>query len=134
MAIENMLKRLRETNESLPELFLGILIWGILCQAIGVWFVKMKLSYSIGLWIGIVLAGCLAYHMAWGLNRSLDLDEKTAINIASKYGMIRYAIVLIAMGILIMTNFASPLSAFLGVMGLKVAAYVQPFTHKIFRR
>ena len=39
-----MLKRL---NKVLPELILGILIYGILVQITGIWFVKDKLSYSI---------------------------------------------------------------------------------------
>lgn len=129
-----MLKRLKAINESLPEIAIGIIVWGVICQVAFVWFTEQKLSYSIGLWIGIVLAQVLAYHMAWGLNRILSLDEKSATTIGAKYGMIRYGIVLIVMGILMITEFANPISAFLGVMGLKVAAYVQPFTHKLFRR
>ena len=129
-----MLKRLKEVNESLPELMLGILVWGLICQLTGVWFLQNKVSYSVGLWIGVLLGEILAYHMAWGLNRSLGLGEKDAGSAGVKYGMIRYGIVLIVLGVLMVTEIGNPLSAFLGVMGLKVAAYMQPFTHKIFRR
>ena len=37
-------------NNTLLELFVGILFWGVICQAAGVWIVKDKPGYSIGLW------------------------------------------------------------------------------------
>lgn len=48
--IRSMIKRL---NKALPALLLGIVLYGLLVQFIGVWFVKDKLLYSTGLWIGI---------------------------------------------------------------------------------
>ncbi len=38
------------------------------------------------------------------------------------------------MGITMVNGFTNPLAAFLGIMGLKVAAYMQPFTHKLIIR
>ena len=57
----------RRLNEALPELLLGIFIYGVIIQFAGVWFVEDKLRYSSGLWIGIVTAMCMAYHIARGI-------------------------------------------------------------------
>ena len=42
-----MLKRL---NDALPGLVTGIIIYGVIIQITGVWFVDDKLGYSVGLW------------------------------------------------------------------------------------
>ena len=47
-----MLKRL---NDALPELVLGIIVYGIVVELAGVWFVTDKLRYTTGLVIGIAL-------------------------------------------------------------------------------
>lgn len=129
-----MLTRIRNLNESLPELIVGIFIWGIVCQLVGVWFVQDKLGCSIGLWIGIVTAIGMAVHMAWSLNKALDFDEKSATNIMTKNNLLRYGAVLVVEGVVILTGVIHPLTTFLGIMGLKVAAYMTPITHKFFRR
>ena len=59
--IRSMIKRL---NKALPALLLGIVLYGLLVQFIGVWFVKDKLLYSTGLWIGIAMAMGMAIHIA----------------------------------------------------------------------
>ena len=41
-----MLKRL---NDALPELVLGIIVYGIVVELAGVWFVTDKLRYTTGL-------------------------------------------------------------------------------------
>ena len=41
---------------------------------------------------------------------------------------------LVVLGILMIFNFASPIAAFIGMISLKVSAYLAPFTHKLFRR
>lgn len=65
-----MMKNLLEkVNETVLELWTGILLWGIVCQLIPVWFLKEKADYSLGLWLGILLAGASAFHMWWALDR-----------------------------------------------------------------
>ncbi len=120
-----------KADKTLLELSLGIFFWGIACQAVGIWLVNDKIGYSIGLWIGIVLATAAGIHMWWALDRSLDFASATAVKMMTKYNIIRYLAIVASMGFVMISGFANPLSAFLGLMGLKVAAYLQPFTHKI---
>ena len=67
-----MLKRI---NDALPELILGILIYEIVVEFTGIWFVKDKLGYSIGLLIGAATAIGMAVHMAVVLRDSMDMAE-----------------------------------------------------------
>lgn len=128
------MKKPGEINSSLPDLFAGILIFGALAEIIPVWFVNDKAGYTIGLLIGIVTAMFVAWHMAWSLNRAFEFDEGTATKRLQKNSALRYGVQLIVLGILIITEAGNPLSAFLGMWSLKVAAYMAPFTHKLFRR
>ena len=129
-----MTERLRKLNEALPALLLGIFLWGLFCQLAGVWFVPDKLGCSIGLWLGVLTACLMAVHMAWSLNIAMDQGEKGAAVVMTKHNLIRYAVVVIVEGVIMVTGIANPLTSFLGIMGLKVAAYLQPITHKLFRR
>lgn len=131
--IHKVMEKINKVNETLVELCLGILIFGVICQ-IGIIIVGGdNISYSVGLWIGIVLAICGAIHMWWSLNKALDFGED-ASKIVTKHNMLRYGAVVIILGLVMITGIANPLTAFLGYMGMKVAAYIQPFTHKIVSR
>ena len=116
------------------DMCIGILLFGILCLGIGLFFVKDKLGYSIGLLIGIAMAIGCACHMWWALNRALDLGEDDAQKLITTYSIFRYGVIVIVMGLVMISGFANPLASFLGIMGLKVAAYLQPLIHKATRR
>ena len=66
-----MLKRL---NDALPELVLGIILYGIAVELVGVWFVTDKLRYTTGLVIGIALAVGMAVNMAIVLRDAVETD------------------------------------------------------------
>ncbi len=128
------MKKPGEINSSLPDLLTGILIFGAVAEFIPVWFVNDKAGYTIGLTIGIVTAMFVAWQMAWSLDRAFGYDEETATKRLQKNSALRYGIQLVVLGILMITEAGNPLSAFLGMWSLKVAAYTAPFTHKLFRR
>jgi len=128
-----MIKRLRTINKALPGLMAGIVFFGVLCQVLGVWFVEDKIGYSIGLWIGVITALFMGIHMAWSLNMAMDFGEG-ATKLMMKHNLLRYGVVVIVMGVVVMTQIANPLMTFLGLMSLKVAAYLQPITDKIFNK
>ena len=55
---------LRRINQALPELVLGIALYGLALQVTGIWFVEGRLQYTAGLWIGVALAIGMAINMA----------------------------------------------------------------------
>lgn len=125
-----MKDKLKKISETLKELLIGILFYGILVEIIGICFMKDKVYFSIGLWYGIVLALAAAIHMWWGLDRAMDLGE-AAGKYALSQNLIRYGVIVVAFGALCVFNVGNPIVAFVGIMGLKAGAYLQPFTHKI---
>lgn len=124
-----MLKRL---NEALPDLVLGIIIYGFLLQFTGVWLVDDKLHYSTGLWIGIACALFMAVHMAVSIEDAVSIgteDGAKKKTIAS--AMFRYVIVLAVLFLMCYFHLGMILPAFFGVLGLKFSAYAQPFFHRL---
>lgn len=119
-----------KVNRTLFELEVGILIFGVVCQLF-VFLPEEKAGYSIGLWIGIITAAAAAFHMWYTLDKGLDFDEKSAIGYLGRQNIIRYLVIVIVLIAVAASGIGNPLSAFLGVMGLKAAAYMQPFTKKI---
>ncbi|MGN0376425.1 MAG: hypothetical protein ACI4ED_02200 [Suilimivivens sp.] len=117
-------------NRTLFELETGILIFGIICQLVILPF-EERADYSTGLWIGILTALFAAWHMWRGLDRGLDLGEKGAVSYLGRQNIIRYVLIVIILILTAVTGLGNPLTAFIGVMGLKVSAYMQPFTGKI---
>ena len=88
-------------------------------------------DYSIGLWIGVILASAASVHMWWTLDRSLDMASKDAGKTVGTQYLLRYFLLVVVMALLAASGFANPLLAFLGYMGMKVSAYMQPFTRRI---
>lgn len=124
-----MLKRL---NKVLPELILGILICGIVLQITGIWFVKDKILYTSGIWIGILTAIGMAVHMAVVIEDAVSMASSSAKLIAMS--LLRYIVVVLVFVIMMYFKLGNPIAAFAGVMSLKVAAYLQPYLHKFICR
>lgn len=125
-----MIEKLRKINRALLELCLGIIFLGLLCQLIGMWFAESKLYYSLALWLGVLLAFITAVHMYRTLDKALD-HGADAVKMVTKANLIRYGCIVIVFGIVLLTGILNPLISFMGLMTLKVAAYMQPFTHKL---
>ena len=60
-----MKEKIVRINRTLFELEVGILIFGAACQLVGVFLLIDRESYSIGLWMGILIAMVSAFHMWW---------------------------------------------------------------------
>ncbi len=129
-----MMTRLRKINTALPGLLLGIILFGILCQVVVFFLVEDKTGYSVGLWVGVFTAIFMAFHMAVTLNTAVERDVKGAQASATRQNIIRYFIVVVILGILMLTKVGNPLAAFAGVMGLKVSAYLQPLLARLSHR
>ena len=128
-----MIKKIKNLNETLKELLVGIMIYGIIVEIIGICISQEKLYFSLGLWFGVFGALAAAIHMWWGLNIGLEMGE-TASKYVLAQNMIRYGVIVVAFGVLCIWDFGNPLAAFAGIMGLKAGAYIQPFTHKIISK
>lgn len=123
----NALKRL---NEALPGLIIGILVYGGIVWLAGIWFVTDKIRYTSGLFIGIACAIGMGIHIAMVIEEAVrtlgDSSKRLSIKSVS-----RYLVVVIVFFVMMYFHLGNLIPAFLGVLGLKVSAYAQPFMHKM---
>ncbi len=122
----------RRINQALPGLLIGIFAYGVVVQLTGVWFVQDKLRYTTGLWMGIAIAAAMAVNMAIVILDSVDAAAagRPAVR-ATLFSVLRYALVVLAIFLAWRFRLGNPVLMFVGVMGLKVSAYLQPFAHKL---
>ncbi len=120
-------------NETLNEMFLGILLFGAVIWFAGIWFVGHRLLFSSGLWLGILIACGAVWHMWKGLDVGLDLGAD-ATKYITKKNLIRYGVIVVFYTLICVLRVGDPVAAFIGIMGIKAGAYLQPFTHKILTK
>lgn len=127
-----------EVKRTVIGLIIGIIIWTILlciicliASCITGWsaeYVKILLGFICG----GALASFMAFHIAASLNKAVELDEQGAENHTRKTYAIRTAIVLTIAVLLFFTGWVNILAVFVGIFGLKPAAYLVPVLGKIF--
>lgn len=120
--------------ETVTEMWIGEGLWGVVCELVSVWFVQQKLALSIGIWLGVLLSLFCTYHMWKSIDTSLDMDEGHAGKYLGSRYVIRYFALIVLVVILYFTKWGNPFAAFIGYLGMKPAAYIAPFIHKILRR
>ena len=125
-----IIETLKKTNRTLLEMQLGMVFFGVVCQAAGVWFVEDKGNYTLSLWFGVAFAVAGSIHMCRTLDRAL-LSGGDASGIVTRGYLFRYCMVAAVLIVISVTGAMNPLTFFLGYMSLKVTAYLQPITHKL---
>ncbi len=126
-----MIKAFKRMNEALPGLLLGILIFGILEELIGIWFVSDKLRFTTGVLIGTGCAAGMAIHIAWILEESVRFEGMATKRMAV-YSALRNVCVVIIFVVMTYFNLGNFYAAFIGVLGLKASAYAQPLLKRFF--
>lgn len=120
----------KKINPTLFDLCLGIFLYGVVFQLVLLVFSR-KAAYSLGLWIGVLLAIAGSVHMWWSIDRGMEQAAKQAARTVGTNNLLRYLVLVIVMFVLVYTNFANPIFAFLGYMGMKISAYLNPWLSKI---
>lgn len=128
-----MIDQLR-TNRTLRELIAGAFAYCILLEAVLLIFTHDRLYHTAGLAAGFIVCAVLAAEMADSIDVAVDLDEKSARAYLQKKASLRYGIACISMLAVAFTHIGNPLTFFAGIMGLKIGAYIQPFTHAVLCR
>ncbi len=128
------LKKINSMNKTLKEMLIGIVFCGLIFEISGVWFVVDKVAYSVGLLVGILIAMSMVIHMEWVLDTALDGVSEGAENKVRLHSVIRYVLVVLVLAVIMYTGVLNPLASFLGVMSLKVAAYLQPITDRVIHK
>lgn len=129
---QRMIKTLLSENDTLKELISGNIAFAILTEAVLLIFFPNRLYNFVGLFVGALCGIGMAIHMAYCLEISLTLDEKGATAHVRKMTVLRYVCVCLVLVLFGVFRIGNPLTFIFGVMGLKIGAYLQPITHKVF--
>jgi hypothetical protein len=120
-------------NATLFDMIVGAVVFGLLCQVTVVWLVNDKLGFSLGLWLGVVVAIAYIIHMWWSINRYLYYGASAA-KVARKHTLLRYLAVAAVLFATTLTDIVQPLAVFLGIIGIKAAALLSLLIPKLMRR
>lgn len=123
----------RKMNRTLLEMHMGMVFFGLVCQAVGTLIVENQKEYALSLWFGVAFAIAGSIHMCRTLDRAL-LSGGNASGIVTRGYLFRYCLVAAVLVVMAVTGVMNPLVFFLGYMSLKVTAYLQPITHKLCNR
>ena len=121
-------------DSTLKELLIGIAVVGIFTQIICLIFGKQHVYNAIGLWVGIFLAAGMAIHMQRSIEDGLDLMGDSGVKHMQKASATRMLVACAIMAVVLYKQWGNPLTLLVGVMSLKLGAYMQPLLHKILDR
>lgn len=117
---------MRQVKEIMTGFYIGIGIYAVLIEVIGIFFSGNILSYTLGLLMGVIAAICLFHHMANTLDYALDLPENAASKYVKKQSFLRLLIMLAVLTIGMVIEPISFVTVLLGLLGLKIGALVTP--------
>ncbi|MFI3202137.1 MAG: hypothetical protein R3Y54_11570 [Eubacteriales bacterium] len=129
--LDNVIFETVKKNKTLRFLSISIIFLGFFIEIVGLLFTNDAINFTISMWIGIVLSIACAVHMAIALDYAMDLGEDGAPQYLVKHNLIRYGVIVVVFSMILMTDYLNPLYTFLGIMTLKVGAYLVPFTDKL---
>ena len=124
-----------KVKETLIELLMGIMIYGVAAQVVILFIPSFHgIKENLGLWFGILLALGLSLHMTFMMVRALDMPESGIRRFVISQSLIRYGVVLILFAVVGFTRILNPVTAFVGVIGLKIGVYLCGITHGIYKK
>ena len=118
-------------NKTGLELVIGNIIYYVIVQILVVVFSGNALYDSIGLIEGVVISTAMTIHMTMAVEQAMSLNERAADKHVKKTTAFRMLGVMAALVIVGLTEFGNIVFTLIGVMALKVSAYLQPLTHKV---
>lgn len=118
-------------KETLYHLLIGIAVIGAVCEIILLFLCKNRLAATIGLLLGLWVAVVNSVYIYRSLGKALELDEKNSVKAMRGPVLVRYCFMGIALSLaLLYQEIISPVGVILGILSMKLSAYVQPFFMK----
>ena len=115
----------------LKEMILGLFIWSLPILVILALVAENKLAVICGVLVGSFAAAGIIFHMYRHLDIALDMDPENARRHTLKSAFQRtFIMAAVLMGSMIFYGYVHPIGVVLGLMGVKITAYIQPFVHK----
>lgn len=116
-----------QVKETLRGVFIGIIIYAVLVEIVGIFFSENILAYTLGLLAGTAVAISLMIHMAFTLDKGLDMQENRAVKYTRRQSFVRLGIMLAALLLGVALDRLNFIALVLGLLGLKIGALMAPF-------
>lgn len=123
-----------DSRTMIKEMIFIIVVFGVVAAVFEVLFAGRVIYSLAGILIGCCLAVYMLLYMNYILSRCAGLDAKGVEKYVVKHSVLRYLSVAIVFGVVCFTGIADPIACFIGLIGLKVAAYLQPVISKFRKR
>ncbi len=118
---------MNQVKETLTGLLIGIGVYSVIVEIIGIIFSEDILSYTLGLLVGVVVAVILIIHMTRTLDDALDLPQDDATRYMRKKTVFRIVLMLAALLGAMLVPHVNFFTVLLGLLGMKVGALMAPF-------
>ena len=118
---------MNQVKETLTGLLIGIGVYSVIVEIIGIIFSEDILSYTLGLLGGVVVAVILIIHMTRTLDDALDLPQDDATRYMRKKTVFRIVLMLAALLGAMLIPHVNFFTVLLGLLGMKVGALMAPF-------
>ena len=121
-------------ENTLFELLVGIVFFGIVMQIICVCVSRNYWYDAVGIWSGIAISCFSAIHMKRTIEDAIDLGESGAVKHIRLGYVKRMLVAFLVVGIVLYFKVGNPLTVLISIFSLKMAAYLQPLVHKIISK
>ncbi len=115
-----------QVKETLRGVLIGIMIYAVLVEMVGIFFSRNILAYTLGLLAGTAVAIFLLIHMAFTLDKGLDMQETQAVKYTRRQSFVRLGIMLAALFLGVIFDKLNFIALVLGLLGLKIGALFAP--------
>ncbi|MCM1497434.1 MAG: ATP synthase subunit I [Clostridium sp.] len=118
---------MKQIKETMTGFLIGITVYVLVIEVVGIFFSEDVFSYTLGLLFGAAVAVALIFHMAHTLDNALDMPEAQAVKYTRRQSFLRLAVMLCAMIAALMVQRFNFITVVLGMLGLKIGALIAPF-------
>ena len=123
---------LDESNLTLCELVIGIVLFSMLELIVGVFFINKIICFILGIIVGTVSAIVIVNHMYSTIDKAIEAGEEAAEKIVRNGAMLRIlGIFTIFFIVVYLHKYINVYAVFISMLNLKFSAYIQPLTNKL---
>ena len=126
----------KQAKDTLYTLILGTIVSGIIFGALGTWlFVDTRASFACGVLLGMVTACSIAVHLYKTIDKALDMAPESAVSYTRRMSLLRIGLMGVPVVLaLLFSEYLHVLGVFLGLLGLKAGAFLQPGILRLIQR
>lgn len=123
----------KNEDSTLVVLIMGVTVFFLIATIPVLIITNDKLKGWLGLLAGSVMAVAMIFHMNYVLGRSMYMERNQAGYLAGN-SVGRLLVVGAVLAVTVVTGWANYWTMFVGLMGLKIATYVQPLMAKLYNK